>query len=199
MPHQSITRPCEHCSQPFTVTAGHAHQRFCSRDCGYAKRIAEGVARFWRNVDRSGGPAACWPWLAGRVESGYGQYHVARRPIGAHRYAYILTHGPIPDALCVCHSCDNPPCCNPAHHWLGTKGDNNRDTAAKGRTRQMSLDKRLRGASHGCARLTDSQVIAIRARHAAGGVFLHDIAAEFGISTSNVVMIVQRRTWRHLP
>ena len=97
------------------------------------------IARFNAKVDRSGGPDACWPWTAGRFGTGYGAFKVRGRNHHAHRIAYELAHDePIPsdpDApkVFVCHACDNPPCCNPAHLWLGTTTDNMRDASTKGR------------------------------------------------------------------
>lgn len=98
--------------------------------------------RFSSKVDRSGGPAACWPWKgAWRTEKGYGRILKDRRKgraLRAHRVAWELAHGPIPLGLCVCHACDNPPCCNPAHLFLGTMLDNNRDRDAKDRHHRPS-------------------------------------------------------------
>lgn len=93
--------------------------------------------RFWSKVDKSGGPAACWPWTASVDPKGYGQFAYAdgtRRSGRAHRVAWILANGPISAGMSVCHSCDNPPCCNPAHLWLGTNADNVADRVRKGRS-----------------------------------------------------------------
>lgn len=92
--------------------------------------------RYWARVDRSAGPDACWPWTGSTDRKGYG--HVNRpklkpSPMLAHRYAWQLAHGD-PGALCVLHRCDRPPCCNPAHLFLGTVADNNADMRAKGRS-----------------------------------------------------------------
>ena len=98
-------------------------------------------ARFFAKVSR-GAPGECWVWSGGRKDSrqGYGAFGVRDRTTGrwrilrAHRVAWLIVNGPIPEGMCVCHRCDNPPCCNPAHLFLGTHSENMRDMANKGRS-----------------------------------------------------------------
>lgn len=97
--------------------------------------------RFWPKVDQSGGEDACHPWTAAHYISGYGRFSMPGRPrsnehVRAHRIAYELAYGPFDPSLIVRHTCDNPPCCNPRHLVLGTRGDNNRDRANRGRGRE---------------------------------------------------------------
>lgn len=89
------------------------------------------IAEFWSQV-KQGAPDECWEWQGRRNDDGYGQIRLGNT-YRAHRIAYKLAYGSIPDSLWVLHRCDNPPCCNPAHLFLGTVLDNNRDAAAKGR------------------------------------------------------------------
>lgn len=89
--------------------------------------------RFWQHVDQSGGLFACWPWTGATFHWGHGAVKVNGRPWGAHRIAWELTNGPVPVGLQINHHCDNPPCCNPSHLFLGTQMDNVRDMIAKGR------------------------------------------------------------------
>lgn len=98
--------------------------------------VAREEERFWGHVDKSGD---CWLWTASRNKQGYGSFTLAApketggRTTRAHRYAYEKTVGPIPDGLFLLHSCDNPPCVNPAHLRPGTASDNSEDASARGR------------------------------------------------------------------
>lgn len=95
----------------------------------------DAIPFFWSQIDRSGGDAACWPWLGIRHEKGYGIFFVGGQIYRAHRASYRLFVGAFDELLAICHSCDNPPCVNPAHLWAGSILANNQDRAAKGRAR----------------------------------------------------------------
>lgn len=81
----------------------------------------------------------CWMYQRHCNRSGYGFVYYKGRMVNAHRVIWLSLNGPIADGLVVCHTCDNPPCCNPSHLWLGTKAENNRDREVKGRSARNLL------------------------------------------------------------
>lgn len=94
--------------------------------------------RFWAKVSRTDGDG-CWEWTAALYPRGYGKFSIRGKLLeGAHRMAWILTHGPITNGLWVLHKCDNRRCCRPSHLFLGTARDNVHDMIAKGRARFIS-------------------------------------------------------------
>lgn len=149
-------------------------------------------ADFYANCDRSGGPDACWPWAYGRDPQGYGQ-----GPFGwtrkAHRESYRLTHGVRPERPhVVMHTCDNPPCVNPAHLRLGTQSENILDSSRKGRLNSAT------GERHSQSKLTWDVVRAIREK-AEQGTSQRALAREYGVSQVAIHFVVKRVTWANDP
>ncbi len=107
------------------------------------------ISEFWTWVG-IGDPDECWEWTRMRRQGThpYGLLYVNNRQRRAHRIAWELANGPIPDGIEVCHRCDNPPCCNPAHLFLGTQRDNMDDCVAKGRHISQNPEPRSRGDDH---------------------------------------------------
>lgn len=152
--------------------------------------LKDRAGRFWSFVEiKSAGD--CWPWTRHVPLKGYGRFYISKaRTVRAHRAAWMLQNDSlIPDGMIVCHSCDNPKCCNPAHLWIGTDADNNADRAAKGRTvrppRNEELVRHQRGTGHWASKLTEGQVVAIRSDERP----LSQISAAYGISQSTASRI----------
>lgn len=140
--------------------------------------------RFWPKV-RVGAPNECWEWRAAKDGHGYGAIGATggRRTLQAHRVAYEIANGPIPDGLHILHSCDNPGCVNAAHLSLGTHRENMCDMAAKGRYFSPLTGQR--------AKLNESDVRSIRASNERS----RDIAARFGVTPSAIRQIRRRVIW----
>jgi len=176
--------------------------------------------RLERHIDRSAGPDACWPWTRYTNERGYGEVWDADvgHSVLAHRAAFKVAHGYLPDSD-ILHSCDNPPCCNPAHLSPGTHAENMRQASERGRmptgashaarrnpgawgTQRPEnlaavLASMTRGAAKGSARLTETNVREIRRRYAEGEG-QRALAREFGVSHSTIGHVTARRTWTHI-
>ncbi len=169
--------------QPMRFVHGHAGCR------GVRLSLAE---RFAEKIDTTSSVRGCWLWTAKTNPNGYGRIYDGRKPALAHRVAWTLFVGPIPHGLFVLHRCDNPPCCNPAHLFLGTHADNMRDKVQKGRQGSP------RGEEASSAKLTAESVLLIRAAVASGRTQT-EVGRKFGIHNSQVSRIVNRKVWTHLP
>lgn len=146
--------------------------------------------RFWSKVNKRG-PNDCWVWTAGKLKDGYGAFktgELGREQTSAHRYSYRLAHGEIPPGMVVCHRCDNPPCVNPAHLFLGTQRDNQMDKITKGRANTAH------GRALPHAKLDETSVRLIRARTDSAV----KVAADFGVSPSVIDSVRHRRSWKHV-
>jgi hypothetical protein len=209
--YQSLKK-CQLCGAEFRVKYRHHDRaRFCSRRCAWAAQVRsadptqEDRDRFWRRLDRSGGPDSCWEWPGKLGKDGYGRTQWRKRTARAHRVSWEIANGKQPGDLLVCHRCDNRACCNPAHLFLGTPAENSEDMAKKGRAAagerhgsRLHPGSRARGERAGSHKLTEEQVREIRALHESG-VSQHELARRYPVTRCTVGAIVHRRIWAWLP
>jgi hypothetical protein len=152
------------------------------------------VARFWKRVRPSDG---CWEWQGEINHNGYGILDTRNRAkttgcvILAHRLSYVIHVGPLADDRDVLHTCDNPPCVRPDHLFEGDNEANVVDKVAKGRQQ--------RGEQVWRAKLTDTQIIEIRARWNVGGIRQKELAEEYGVSRGTMSEVISGKLWKHLP
>lgn len=151
---------------------------------------SEVEARFWKRVLRNDA-SGCWEFI-GPKQKGYGVVARNGGTTPAHRYSYELAHGPIPSGLLVCHKCDNHPCVNPEHLFLGTQKDNMQDCAKKGR---LNTCRGEAARARVATKLTPEKVRAIRARYAQGDISCARLAPEFGVYKSTIERVVNRKRW----
>ena len=149
--------------------------------------------RFWAFVDTSAGPEACWPWTGG-LRKGYGAFGVRKDlVVQAHRFAWELTYGPIPEGLNVLHHCDNPPCCNlhPKHLFVGTFQDNSVDMVLKHRHYQGQFPP---GTKRPRTKITREEAQYIRSRK--GLETSEALAQQFQIHQRSIQGIWSGLTWK---
>lgn len=143
---------------------------------------------FWSRVRKSDG---CWEWVGARSDVGYGHLRFANKLHLTHRLSYEIHVGPIPIGLEICHRCDNPPCCNPAHLFAGTHSENMLDGSSRGRVGGKGT---TRGVRHGVSKLNDELVRAIRSSPLNGPA----AAKEFVVSTCTIYRVRKRLLWKHV-
>lgn len=148
-------------------------------------------------------PSGCWHYEGPRGRAGYGSFSVGHKTYAAHRFAYQLANGVNPGKLLVCHRCDNPPCVNPAHLFLGTTQDNIADKLAKGRQRGAEGDRHgskthperiARGTQLPQTQLDEDAIRQIRAMHERG-MSQAAIGKLFGVCSSNIGKVVRGESW----
>jgi len=146
--------------------------------------------RFWAKVKKSK-PNDCWVWTGCRHPFGYGMltlFSPSKHKECAHRISWEIHNGPIPHGLHVLHRCDNPPCVNPDHLFLGTHADNLKDAADKGRM--------PKGTEHHNAVLSDEDVIMIRRLYSPRIYSTYMLAKQFGVGQSAIFKIISNKNWK---
>lgn len=145
----------------------------------------QAVAAFWAKVDVLG-PDECWPWKGSQKGTGYGYVRWEGKNVRTHRLAFFLSNAYLPEGKNVCHTCDNPPCCNPIHLFAGTQKENMEDCSQKGRTARRHKGK-----------LTNFQVIELRQLHEQG-IPYSKLAGMFGISKAGAHAIGTRICYKEV-
>lgn len=184
---RKVQRTCQTCGKSYTIYKSRPPSKFCSWPC----RVITYNETYFRS--RCGPPDdnGCIPWLGSRGVGGYGRIKKYGCPESvAHRIAWELVHGPIPDGLFVCHRCDNRICVNVDHLFLGTAADNMADCHAKGRT--------ACGEQTGLAKLTSAAVLEIRATDVSKPGATKRLAKKFGVSCQTIYCAAHRKTWQHI-
>lgn len=146
------------------------------------------ILRFWSKVKKT---KYCWEWQASTDTSNYGLFRFKGKLQKAHRFSYFLHFG-VSNELCVLHKCDNTLCVNPDHLFLGTRKENNEDRDRKNR------HIKFLGSGHPCAKLTDSDIIAIRREHDLGSSNKKEMAVKYKINYAHLCRIIRRASWKHL-
>lgn len=134
----------------------------------------------------------CWLWQQATDNQGYGYAQVywgrAHGKNKAHQLSYLAFNGLIPDGLMICHTCDNPSCCNPRHLTLGTAKDNMNQKIMRGRANSAN------GTQHGKAKLVEADVVVIRQEHKAGSSFA-ELGRKFNVAKTTIRDIIIGKTW----
>lgn len=153
---------------------------------------AEAASRreFWAKVNMLGD---CWEWTGATTDGGYGKLGYAGHNFTAHRCSYEYVFGRLPEDMWVLHKCDNPPCVNPAHLFLGVAKDNTADMYAKGRAPRLGA----KGEANRASRLTNEMVVQIREDYADGAAPA-DLAEQFGFTVEYIRLLIRGKAWSHV-
>ncbi len=172
--------------------------------------------RFWSRIEKT---QTCWLWRGSAHPDGYGRLSVSSTWVKAHRFAWSLANGPIPERGVIAHRCDTPLCVRPDHLFLTDIAGNNADMKAKGRVAsgdrngtkthperlrrgdghhaRLRPETLTRGEAHPMTSLTEQDVRTIRREHQVG-TSMGALARRFGVDKTSIFNVVHRRTWRHV-
>ena len=193
----ALQHKCRACGKDFMAHS--TAQVACSVDCKFAM------------YQNKGNSNDCWEW-GGPLLGGYGLLFLdtnkangRRNSTLAHRHSFMQIYGEIPaEKPCILHSCDNPKCTNPKHLRAGTRGENNAERKAKGRSgskpytpsERARYSEMFRGEKNAIAKLTEAQARAIKYDHK--DLTAKQAAALYGVSTAAASLIRCNRNWRHI-
>lgn len=189
MRKNTFNKNCEYCSNIFITWPGKP-QRFCSKECGYKNRTLSTEQLFYKNLIKN--ENGCLEYKS-RYSNGYGRVNLGNNKFQlAHRFAWELKNGSIPTDQCCLHKCDNPPCCEISHLFLGSHKDNTLDMVKKGR---QNIKRGSKTSNH---KLTEQDVKNIR-------LLLQNktqpkkIAKLFNVNPETIRGINRGEHWAHIP
>lgn len=202
--NQNLSSP----ANSFSGVASPSSER-CTRGRGLCQGAAmqilnKHIKRFLSRISPTDSQG-CKNWIPSKPNA-YGVMRIGLKNIHTHRLAWIIENGEIPDGLCVLHKCDNPRCVEISHLFLGTKGDNNRDRASKGRSHtpggELHISKKhpgcmAHGELAGSAKLSETDILEIK-KLLNSGVMGFVIAKQFGVAKSHISHIKNNKVWKHL-
>lgn len=152
--------------------------------------------RFWAKVEKT--QSGCWLFRNGIARHDYGTFGFMGKVRKAHIVSWIIHNGEIASGLYVCHKCDNPPCVNPDHLFLGTHSENIKDAYSKGRVILPPQESLLRGVAKRNHKLNDDLVREIRNKYATGNATYRSLSKDYGVDTRTIGHIIHRRKWNHV-
>lgn len=165
---------------------------------------AQDISRLWSHISIANSDD-CWLWQLRTDKDGYGKFSIQQSTFRAHRIVFYVYYQIDPLDKLVCHTCDNPTCCNPNHLFIGTERDNTLDARNKGRLNTASGEKHgtktrpdrvARGEKH--SNLTEQQVKDIRSLYTNERWTQQQIANKFGVQREVITSIIRGRTWKHI-
>lgn len=189
-------RKCKRCGIEFSYQSNRSKEaknggQYCSSKCRDEQKNAPLKERFYRFVGKPE-DNGCILWKGSKLYSGYGMIRSGKgKEIPAHRASWEIHVGPIPEGMHVLHKCDNPPCVNHKHLFIGTHNDNMQDMIEKERNVIM------KGENHGMAKLNEDKVREIRKLNK-NGVSRRELQEKFGMSKGGIEGIVNGRSWKHI-
>lgn len=200
-------KKCLYCENKFTPRTNENAKRFasklfCSNKCSAVSKHDPIEKRLWESVkiDANG----CWNWQKFRCPKGYGRISYNGKGWQAHRVAYVLTHGvELTETDFICHTCDNPPCINPDHLFLGNVKLNAEDMVKKGRNKNLY---KAHGSNHVNSIFIESEVIEIRkignylmSKGLRIGQASYRMSKSYLKHYKTIQSILERKSWKHIP
>jgi hypothetical protein len=203
--HSSKMKECLMCGKQFKVYSCNLEKgmgKFCAISCATQYRIhvlndhplinrGSYFEKFFNKISKEDHEKGCWIWIGHKNKAGYGRIRQKYKDKTAHRFSWEIFNGPIPESMFICHTCDNPPCCNPDHLFLGTPKDNTQDCIKKNRQRYQ------KGSAHNMAKLSESEIPKIR-ELLKNGEKQYIIARMFNVSPMIISKIKHRKLWNHV-